>query len=232
MIEPDTISSAPPARVAMNYVALREGGMELIRRWARQSWTDHNVHDPGITILEAWSYAMTELGLRLQLDVGDLLRSGEPIRSASLEPAHRVLPVGPVTPRDLRSLLLDHPLVSDAQLFLPADGEVPFYGPPLTYTPGTAGTSLIRLGGLYEVLIVLATRELNGNTYSFQVASGGKTYDIDLALPFWDEPEAVPFQQGAVVNKILGLVQRRTAVDQDNGAELDIRPGDGVVQAL
>src|SRR5204863_5682399 len=91
---------------------------------------------------------------------------------------------------------------SDAQLFLPADGEVPFYGPPLTYTPGTAGTSLIRLGGLYEVLIVLATRELNGNTYSFQVASGGKTYDIDLALPFWDEPEAAPFRQGAVVNTV------------------------------
>ena len=35
--------------------------MELIRKWAGQSWTDHNVHDPGITILEACSYAMTEL---------------------------------------------------------------------------------------------------------------------------------------------------------------------------
>ena len=171
-----TISSAPPARVAMNYAALREGGMESIRRWASQSWTDHNVHDPGITILEACSYAMTELGLRLQLDVGDLLRSGEPIRSASLEPAHRVLPVGPVSPLDLRSLLLDHPLVSDAQLFLPADGEVLFYeleggDPPLTYK---ALGPRIRPGGLYEVLVELARRELNGNTYSFQVTSGGK----------------------------------------------------------
>src|SRR5262245_24490831 len=199
MSEPVTISSAPPARVAMNYSALREGGMELIRKWAGQSWTDHNIHDPGITILEACSYAMTELGLRLQLDVGDLLRSGESIRSADLPAAHRVLPVGPVSSRDLRSVLLDHPLVSDVQLFLPADGEVLLYGPPLTYTPGASRS---RPGGLYEVLVELADRELNGNTYSFQVVSGGQTYAVDLALPFWDDPEAAAFRQGAVVNTI------------------------------
>jgi hypothetical protein len=199
MSEPVTISSAPPARVAMNYSALREGGMELIRKWASETWTDHNIHDPGITILEACSYAMTELGLRVQLDIGDLLRSGEPNGTAALEPAHRVLPVGPVNPQDLRSVLLDHPLVSDAQLFLPADGEVLLYGPPLTYTPGA---SRIRPGGLYEVLVELADRELNGNTYSFQVASGGQNYAVDLALPFWDDPEAAAFRQGATVNTV------------------------------
>ncbi len=204
MSQPVTISSAPPARVAMNYSALREGGMELIRKWASESWTDHNIHDPGITILEACSYAMTELGLRVQLDVGDLLRSGEPNGTAALEPAHRVLPVGPVNPQDLRCVLLDHPSVSDAQIFLPADGEVQFYelaggNPPLTYTPGTPR---IRPGGLYEVLVELADRELNSNTYSFQVASGGQNYAVDLALPFWDEPEAAPFRRGAVVNTV------------------------------
>lgn len=185
----------------MNYSALREGGLELIRRWASESWTDHNVHDPGITILEACSYAMTELGLRLQLDVGDLLRSGESNRIADLEPAHRVLPMGPVSPSDLRCVLLDHPLVSDAQLSLPADGEVLFYelGGVLTYTPGT---SRVRPGGLYEVLVELAERELNSNTYSFTVTSGLQNYAVDLALPFWDEPEAAPFREGAVVNTI------------------------------
>src|SRR5262249_60924252 len=111
-------------------------------------------------------------------------------------PADRVLPGGPITPQDLRRVLLDHPLVSDAQLSLPADGEVLLYGPPLTYTPGT---SRIRPGGLYEVLVELADRELNSNTYSFQLAFGGQNYSVDLALPFWDDPEAVPFRQGAVV---------------------------------
>lgn len=202
MSEPVTISSAPPARVAMNYAALREGGMEYIRRWAAGSWTDHNLHDPGITILEAFSYAMTELGLRVQLDVSDLLRSGESKRTADLEPAHRVLPVGPVNPQDLRSVLLDHPLVSDAQIFLPAEGEVQFYeavgDPPLTYTPGKPR---IRPGGLYEVLVELSERQLNSNTYSFQV-SAGQTYNVDLALPFWDDPEAAPFREGAVVTSV------------------------------
>ena len=178
MSKPITISSAPPARVSMNYAALREGGMESIRQWASDSWTDHNLHDPGITILEASSYAMTELGLRLQLDVGDLLRSGESVRAPDLPPADRVLPVGPITPQDLRRVLLDHPLVSDAQLFLPADGEVLLYGPPLAYTPGP---SRIRPGGLYEVLVELSTRELNGNTYSFQVTSGGQSYSAGQA---------------------------------------------------
>src|SRR5215207_12038 len=109
MVKSVTISSAPPARISMDYSALREGGMELIRKWAGESWTDHNAHDPGITILEACSYAMTELGLRLQLDVADLLRSGASRGAADLEPAHRVLPAGPVTPADLRNVLLDHP---------------------------------------------------------------------------------------------------------------------------
>ena len=204
MSEPVTISSAPPARPSMDYSTLRERGMELIRAWANESWTDHNVHDPGITILEACSYAMTEQGLRLQLDVADLVRSGESRRAADFEPAHRVLPVGPVNPQDLRSVLLDHPRVSDAQIFLPADTEVPFYerpggNPPLTFT---IGTPRVRPGGLYEVLVELTDRELNSNTYSRQVSSGGETYAIDLALPFWDEEEAAPFRQGATVNTI------------------------------
>src|SRR5262245_60341394 len=111
----------------MNYSALRESGMEWIRLWAKTSWTDHNIHDPGITMLEAFSYAMTELGLRLDLDVADLLRSGESHAAPQLEPAHRVLPVGPVNAADLRRVLLDHPLVSDVQIFQPAASEVAFY---------------------------------------------------------------------------------------------------------
>jgi hypothetical protein len=189
----------------MDYSALRESGMELIRKWASESWTDHNVHDPGITILEACSYAMTELGLRLQLDVADLLRSGASRGAADLEPAHRVLPVGPITPADLRSVLLDHPSISDAQILLPVDTEVPFYelpatnDPPLTYTPGKPR---VRPGGLYNVLVELSTRELNSNTYPMTVVSGSQSYDIDLALPFWDDPEAAPFREGAVVNTV------------------------------
>jgi hypothetical protein len=202
------ISAAPPARTSMNYSALREGGMEWIRLWAKESWTDHNVHDPGITLLEAFSYAMTELGLRLNLDVADLLRSGEAHAEPQLEPAHRVLPSGPVNAADLRRVLLDHPLVSDVQIFQPASSEVAFYelpggNPPLTYT---AGTPRVRPDGLYEVLVELSQGELNSNTYASQVVFDDQTYDIEIALPFWDDPEAAPFRQPATAMTSISMI--------------------------
>lgn len=203
MTETLRLSTAPPARVSQDYSALRERGMEWIRLWAKDSWTDHNVHDPGITLLEAASYAMTELGLKLQLDIADLLRSGEAYGEAEFEPAHQVLPVGPVNAQDLRALLLDHPLVSDAQIFAPAENEIAFYAvdadPPLTYVPGTPR---VRTSGLYEVLVELAERELNSNTYALPVIAAGDTWDIEIALPYWDDPEAAPFRQPVVINSI------------------------------
>jgi hypothetical protein len=193
----------------MDYFALRESGMEWIRLWAKDSWTDHNIHDPGITMLEAFSYAMTELGLRLDLDVVDLLRSGEAHAEPQLVPAHHVLPVGPINSADLRRVLLDHPLISEVQIFRAAASEVAFYeveggSPPLTYTPGTPR---VRPDGLYEVLVELADRALNSNTYALQVSSGGQTYDIEIALPFWDEPEAAPFRRPSQVNTVTMLLQ-------------------------
>ena len=198
------ISSAPPARTSTNYAALRERGMEWIRLWAKESWTDHNVHDPGITLLEAFSYSMTELGLRFELDVADLLRSGASRAAPELEPAHRVLPVGPVNAQDLRRVLLDHPIVSDAQIFEPADNEVPVYVddaivPPLTYT---ANDERMRPGGLYEVLVELSERTLNINTYDAQVTVSSGTYDLEIALPFWDDPEAAPLRQPATITAV------------------------------
>lgn len=185
----------------MDYSALRESGMEWIRRWARDSWTDHNIHDPGITMLEACSYAITELGLRVDLDVADLLRSGEAHAAPELEPAHRVLPVGPVSAADLRRVLLDHPLVRDAQILQPAHSEVAFYAvpdedPPLTFT---ASPSRVRPDGLYEVLVELSERQLNSNTYAVQVTVGAQIFDLEIALPFWDEPDAAPFRQPATI---------------------------------
>jgi hypothetical protein len=199
----------------MNYAALRESGMERIRLLAKESWTDHNVHDPGVTLLEAMSYAMTELGLRLDLDVADLLRSGEARGEPELVPAHQVLPAGPVTAADLRRVLLDHPLVSDVQIFQPAPSEVPFYeapgvnpDPPLTFTPGQPR---VRPDGLYEVLVELADRALNSNTYTLLLNVGGQDYEVEIALPFWDDPEAAPFRRAAQVDTVTMILDSGVA---------------------
>ena len=203
------ISQLPPDRTSMHYDALRQGGIDLIQQLAAETWTDHNVHDPGITILEAFSYAMTELGFRIQLDMPDLLRSGENHAPAELVPAHRVLPSAPITPEDLRKLLLDHYLVSDARINTGADSEVPFFEdqdsePPFTYV---AGTPRVRVQGLYEVMIEFEQGDLNSNTYTLILPPNteGISYTLDMALPYWDEDEAAPFREGAAVDTVVML---------------------------
>lgn len=202
------ISSVAPERTSMNYAALREGGMELIRALAQDTWTDHNVHDPGITLLEAFSYAMTELGFRIQLDVPDLLQSSAPHVPPDLVPAHRVLPCAPVTPRDLRAVLLDHRLLRDARIATNAKTEMPFFedssvDPPFSFTRNSAP---VAPRGLYETVLEFAERELNSNTYSLTVIAASVTYTLDLALPHWDEDEAKPFQDSPIINSVTMLV--------------------------
>ena len=175
------LSQTPPDRTSMNYAALRESGMELIRQLAKDTWTDHNVHDPGITLLEAFSYAMTELGLRLQLDVADLLRSGEGHAPPALVPVHRALPSAPVTTDDLRKVLLDHYLVSSAWIASDVNGE---------------------FQGLYEVMLAFKDLDLNSNTYPLIVEFDGNSYTLDIALPHLDEKEATPFRAGATINQV------------------------------
>src|SRR6185312_9765198 len=69
------IPMTPPAMKSQDFSFLREEGMELLRDVAAQTWTDHNLHDPGITLLEACCYAITEMGLRSGMDVRDLVAS-------------------------------------------------------------------------------------------------------------------------------------------------------------
>jgi hypothetical protein len=199
MSDTNHLSPAPPERLSMNYAALRESGMEHIRLLASATWTDHNAHDPGITLLEAFCYAMTELGFRIQQEMPDLLRSGETYALPNLEPAHRVLPVAPITAEDLRRVLLDHHLVSEAWITPGAASEVPFYTAgnrrSFTYT-ATPTTELVSLRGLYEVKIAFAKAAWNSNTYT--VSEESSPYTLEIALPHWDDPEAIPFREGKV----------------------------------
>ena len=52
-------------------------GLEKVRELGSQLWTDFNVHDPGITILEVLCYAITDLGYRSSMPITDLLASTE-----------------------------------------------------------------------------------------------------------------------------------------------------------
>ena len=107
---------AQPDNPMLDFASLRSRGLGLLQRLAGSSWTDHNTHDPGITLLETLCYALTDLGFRTDFPVQDLL-AGDGQTGAGLSglftPA-QVLPSAPVTLSDLRKLVVDIPGVRNA----------------------------------------------------------------------------------------------------------------------
>src|SRR5688572_2293968 len=112
MAETLVISRKPPEATALNYAELREIGIAYFERVASGLWTDYNVHDPGITLLELLCYAITEVSYRTTFPDEDLFAPapGETVPSAATPPlvtARFALTNGPVTINDYRKLFLD-----------------------------------------------------------------------------------------------------------------------------
>ena len=74
---------------------------------AGNTWTDHNTHDPGITMLEQLCYAITDLAYRIDYDIKDLLGTDEGSSYSDLFGPATVLTINPVTPLDLRKIVID-----------------------------------------------------------------------------------------------------------------------------
>ncbi len=92
---------------------LRAEGLKVLQATAGASWTNHNLSDPGITLLEACCYALTEAGLKAGIPMRDLLASDTGMAQESPTPGV-VLPMAPLTINDFRKSLIDHPLVRNA----------------------------------------------------------------------------------------------------------------------
>jgi|GEM_PF-3828128 len=87
---------------------LKEARLHL-RDLAGKVWTDHNAHDPGITILEVLCFAIADLSYRTTFDIKDLLtgyKGGKDLPEDLLM-ADLALPNHPLTLQDLRKVLLD-----------------------------------------------------------------------------------------------------------------------------
>jgi hypothetical protein len=119
MADNRTISNKPPTSKASDYTKLRDLGIGYIEQFAHGLWTDYNKHDPGITTLEMLCYAITDLSLRTQLPMQDLLTSswGDAAKMReSFATADLVLPICPVTELDYRKLFIDIDGVRNAWL--------------------------------------------------------------------------------------------------------------------
>ncbi|HEY1022572.1 MAG TPA: hypothetical protein VGE06_09700, partial [Flavisolibacter sp.] len=120
MKAPTTISKTVPATPALDYNWLRAEGLKHIEQMGSALWTDYNVHDPGITILETLCYAITDLAYRTGMPIENLLSSptnnAENFRQQFFS-AKEILTSRPVTEIDYRKLFIDIDGVKNAWLF-------------------------------------------------------------------------------------------------------------------
>src|SRR5690606_21642311 len=156
----------------LDWELLRKTGIAHIEKLGSDLWTDYNLHDPGITILEVLCYALTDLGYRTNFDIKDLLaRSPEDKNLASKTifgkptddnffTAAEILSCNPVTLNDFRKLLIDIPGVRNAWFELSQDGEIPVSldkkNNSLVYAnPDSKTEKHFFIQGLYEVCLEL-----------------------------------------------------------------------------
>lgn len=117
-----TLTKEPAFAPAQDFHALRREGIGYIERAGSAHWTDYNIHDPGITVLESLCYAITDIAYRIDWDIADLLTRSDtaslsdPYPNQSFFTARDILGVNPTTPDDFRRLLIDLPKVRNAWL--------------------------------------------------------------------------------------------------------------------
>ncbi len=158
MLAAPTISRQPPANPALDFAALRAEGLRQLEALTGAVWTDYNLHDPGITLLEVLCYALTDLGYRTAFPLEDLLASGGGNDFAPFGAALEMLPTRPVTARDYRKLLLDMPGVRNA--WVQRTDDVRLFADLLAekltiIQPAHPRFKILVLNGLYEFLIDL-----------------------------------------------------------------------------
>lgn len=154
----------------MDYNSLSKIGVSLLQRLTGHRWTDHNTHDPGITILEQLCYALTDLSYRAGFSVADLLAEGGAEAWPDTFSPRRLLHNGPLTLTDWRKLLLDVPGVANVRI-LPVDTTATDYRPRVYYDRVEGALSLqnpaiyrqrldpLSLQGLYRIEFVLEEPE-------------------------------------------------------------------------
>lgn len=161
MLSALTIPKAPSADPGLDQQRLFARGLEQVRQLAWRRWTDHNTHDPGITILELLSYALTDLSYRASFPLEDLLAtSSDPAANAAgmagqFFTAGQILPNRALTLLDYRKILIDLPGVKNAWVF-PA--ELTYFadtvqGALLRERPDLPGVREVEVRGLYRVLL-------------------------------------------------------------------------------
>jgi len=110
MAETLSIKRRKPEQSEVSFTSLRREAIQLIEKISGQDWTDYNLHDPGITILEQLIYSITDLIYRTEFAVEDFLADAEgkpDIETLGLHESEQIMSCRPTTVLDYRKLLLN-----------------------------------------------------------------------------------------------------------------------------
>jgi len=237
---PVVLQKQPTLKPAEDFYRLRREGIAFIEQMGSRWWTDYNAHDPGITILDALCYAITDLAYRIGWDIKDLLAPADPPADPTQPFPHQpfftardILTVNPVTPDDFRRLLIDLDRVRNAWVFGKACGcDLPYYAwcenEELKFSfrkptnPNLQPRAVEPLG-LYEIRVELEADpdlgELNDRkieqTYTVFDADGQPhPVTVELRFPEWG------LEKGADWNLFL---QSEDAFTNQNGASFKLK---------
>ena len=107
----------------MDFAALRTISIEYLSGLTGKVWTDYNVHDPGITILEMLIYALLDLGYRTNLPVEDIFarKPADTTPDNNFFTPAQILTCNPLTITDFRKMLIDINGVKNAWLTVADD---------------------------------------------------------------------------------------------------------------
>lgn len=107
----------------LDFQKLRTDGIAYLGKLSGKIWTDHNIHDPGITILEILCYALLDLGYRTNLPELDLLSKdpNDNSKENNFFTAAQILSCNPLNLMDYRKLLIDIEGVKNAWIEIASD---------------------------------------------------------------------------------------------------------------
>lgn len=207
---PQPLIQNPVLDPSQDFYRLRREGIGFIQGAGSDQWTDYNVHDPGITILEALCYGITDLGYRLAWPIEDILAPKtppadptQPYPDQTFFTARNILTINPTTANDFRRVLIDLAGVRDAWIIAKAcacevsywafcdlaDQLVLQYGKPANPPNPAKETWAL---GLYEVLLELEEDpelgDLNDRMIAYNTVyhDGNGAHPITMELRFPD----------------------------------------------
>lgn len=170
----ESISKRPSDDPSLDFERMREEGIEYIQKLSGQLWTDYNLHDPGVTILEVLCYALTDMGYRVNL-LKEAFDSGEAANSGLIR-RH-------FFSQDelIHSLPLSR---GDFELFIEKNHEKVlsawFEDYTLLHTTGP-------VRGGYEIVVMLDPEDSHGDLNTDVIQTFSEEIDAVLEVNFFDE---------------------------------------------